>query len=37
MTGRKNRSLQVPSAVPYNALGKFPKALYGTKGGTFAS
>ena len=34
MTGRKNRALQVPFVVPYKALEKFPKALYGTTGGT---
>ena len=34
MTGRKNRALQVPSVVPYKALGNFPKALYGTRRGT---
>ena len=34
MTGRKNRELQVPSVVPYKALENFPKALYGTMGGT---
>ena len=34
MTGRKNRALQEPPVVPYKALGKFPKALYGTTGGT---
>ena len=33
MTGQKNRALQVP-VVPYKALEKFPKALYGTTGGT---
>ena len=27
-------SLQVPPVVPYKALGNFPKALYGTTGGT---
>ena len=31
---RKNRELQVPLAVPYKALGKFPKTLYGTTGDT---
>ena len=34
MTGRESRVLQVPPVVPYKALGKFPKALYGTMGGT---
>ena len=34
MTERKNRVLQVPLVVPYKALEKFPKALYGTTGGT---
>ena len=34
MTGRKNRALQVPYVVAYKALGNFPKALYGTTGGT---
>ena len=34
MTGRESRVLQVPSVVPYKALGKFPKALYGTTGST---
>ena len=34
MTGRKNRALQVPPVVPYKALEKFPKALYGTTRGT---
>ena len=34
MTGRKNCALQVPSVVPYKALRKFSKALYGTKRGT---
>ena len=34
MTGRKNRPLQVPHVVPYKALEKFPKALYGTTEGT---
>ena len=29
MTGRKNRALQVAPVVPYRALGKFPKTLYG--------
>ena len=27
-------ALQVPPLVPYKALGKFPKALYGKTGGT---
>ena len=34
MTGRKNRALEVPFVVPYKALEKFSKALYGTTGGT---
>ena len=34
MTRRKNRALQVPPVVPYKALEKFPKALYGTTSGT---
>ena len=34
MTGRKNRALPVPPVVPYKALRNFPKALYGTTGGT---
>ena len=34
MTGRKNRALQVPYVRPSKALGNFPKALYGTRGGT---
>ena len=34
MTERKNLVLQVPLVVPYKALEKFPKALYGTTGGT---
>ena len=34
MTGRKSRVLQVPLVAPYKALEKFPKALYGTTGGT---
>ena len=34
MTGWKIRALQVPLVAPYKALGKFPKALYGTMGGT---
>ena len=34
MTGWKNCALQVPTVVPYKALGQFPKALYGTTGGT---
>ena len=34
MTGQKNCALQVPSVVSYKALGKFSKALYGTKRGT---
>ena len=33
MTGWKNHALQIPPIVPYKALGKFPKALYGTTGG----
>ena len=34
MTGGKNCALQVPSVAPFKALGNFPKALYGTTGGT---
>ena len=34
MTGRKTRALQVPAVVPYKAFKNFPKALYGTTGGT---
>ena len=34
MTGRKNLAPQVPLVVPYKALEKFSKALYGTTGGT---
>ena len=34
MTGRKNCALQVPLVVPYKALEKFSKALYGATGGT---
>ena len=34
MTGRKNRALQVTPVVPYKALEKFSKALYGATGGT---
>ena len=34
LTGRKNRALQVPLVVPYKALEKFSKALYGTTKGT---
>ena len=34
MTGWENRALQVPPVVPYKALEKFPKALYGTTGAT---
>ena len=37
MTGRTNRALQVPPVVPYKALKKFPKALYGTTEGTRSS
>ena len=33
MTGRKNRALKVSPVIPYEALGKFLKALYGTAGG----
>ena len=35
MTGWKTRALQVPPVVPYKALEKFSKALYGTTGGTY--
>ena len=34
MTGRENRALQVPPVLSYKALENFPKALYGTTGGT---
>ena len=34
---RTNRVLQVPPIVPYKALGKFSKALYGTTEGTCSS
>ena len=34
MTGWKNCAVQVPRVVPYKALKKFSKALYGTTGGT---
>ena len=34
MTGRKNCALQVPLVVPYKALEKFSKALYGATEGT---
>ena len=37
MTGRKNRALQVPLVVPYKALEKFSKALYGATGGTWSA
>ena len=37
MTGRKTRALQVPPVVPYKALEKFSKALYGTTGGTYSA
>ena len=37
MTGRKNRALLVPPAVPYKALEKFSKALYGPAGGTYSA
>ena len=30
----ENRARKVPPVVPYKALGKFPKALYGRTGGT---
>ena len=36
MTGRKNRALQVTPVVPYKALEKFSKALYGATGGTYS-
>ena len=36
MTGRKTRALQVPPVVPYKALEKFSKALYGATGGTYS-
>lgn len=34
MTGRKFRALEVRPVVPYKALGNFPRAFYGTIGGT---
>ena len=34
MTGRKTRALQVQQIVPYRALGKFTRTLYGTTEGT---
>ena len=37
MTGRKTRALEVPPVVPYKALGKFSKALYGTTVGTYSA
>ena len=37
MTVRKTRALQVPPVVPYKALEKFSKALYGTTGGTYSA
>ena len=37
MTGRKNYALQVPLVVPYKALQKFSKALYGATGGTYSA
>ena len=37
MTGRKTRALKVPPVVPYKALEKFSKALYGTTGGTYSA
>ena len=37
MTGRKTRALEVPPVVPYKALEKFSKALYGTTGGTYSA
>ena len=33
-TGRKTCALQVHPVVPYKAIVKLPKALYGTTGGT---
>ena len=35
ITGRKTCALKVPPVVPYKALEKFSKALYGTTGGTY--
>ena len=32
MAGRKSRTLQVLLVVPYKAIRKFPKALYGQRG-----
>ena len=37
MTGRKMCALQVPSVVPYKALEKFSKALYGTTESTYTA
>ena len=37
MTGRKNRALQVPPALPYKALENFSKVLYGTMGSTYSA
>ena len=37
MTGRKTRALKVPPVVPYKALEKFSKALYGATGGTYSA
>ena len=37
MTGRKNRTLQVPLVVPYKALEKFSKTLYGTTRDTYST
>ena len=31
------RALSVPPVVPYKALEKFSKALYGTTGGTYSA
>ena len=31
------RALKVPPVVPYKALEKFSKALYGTTGGTYSA
>ena len=37
MTGRKNRTMQVPVVVPYKALENFSKALYETTRGTYSA
>ena len=37
MRGRKTCALKVPLGVPYKALEKFSKALYGTTGSTYSA